>query len=52
MKISLLGLNYAPEEIGVGLYTADLCRWLAARGHDVSIVAAKPYYPHWRVFDG
>ena len=52
MKIAVLGLNYAPEVIGIGLYTGGMCRWLAGRGHGVTVVAAKPYYPEWRVFEG
>ena len=30
MKILLLGLNYAPEPIGIGPYTAGLVEALAA----------------------
>lgn len=26
--------------------------WLAARGHEVKVVAAPPYYPAWRVWEG
>ncbi|HTH59785.1 MAG TPA: glycosyltransferase WbuB [Paraburkholderia sp.] len=52
MKILVYGLNFAPELSGVGKYTAEMTELLAARGHDVRVVCAPPYYPHWRVQDG
>ncbi|MCM8732539.1 WcaI family glycosyltransferase [Hephaestia sp. GCM10023244] len=52
MRILLLGLNYAPEEIGIGLYSGDMARALAASGKQVRAIVAKPYYPAWKVFDG
>lgn len=52
MHIAILGINYAPEEIGIGRYTTDLARNLVQRGHTVSVVAGKPYYPKWKIFDG
>ncbi|CAN7340597.1 WcaI family glycosyltransferase [Devosia sp. LjRoot3] len=48
MKILLLGLNYAPELIGTGPYTAGLVEALAERGHEVRAVVGQPYYPEWR----
>ena len=52
MRIAIVGLNYAPEEIGIARYTADMARSLAARGHDVEVIAGKPYYPEWQVYAG
>jgi colanic acid biosynthesis glycosyl transferase WcaI len=52
MKVLILGLNFAPELIGVGKYTADFAAWLSERGHQVRIVTAPPYYPEWRVGRG
>ena len=52
MRIAIIGLNYAPEEIGIARYTADMARALAARGHGVQVIAGKPYYPQWQVYDG
>lgn len=51
MRILFLGLNYAPEQIGIAVYSAGLCEDLAARGHEVRAVAGKPYYPQWRIYD-
>ena len=48
-RILILGLNYAPEIVGVGVYTAGLAEALAAEGHAVRVIAGQPYYPGWRV---
>jgi colanic acid biosynthesis glycosyl transferase WcaI len=52
MKVLILGLNFAPELTGVGRYTADFAAWLSARGHEVRVITAPPYYPEWRVAAG
>ncbi|MCC2975522.1 WcaI family glycosyltransferase [Sphingomonas sp. PL-96] len=49
MRILVLGLNHAPEPVGIGPYTAGMVAALAAAGHQVRLVTAKPYYPGWRV---
>lgn len=48
MNILLLGLNFVPEEIGIGPYSQGLAEALAQAGHVVEVVAGKPYYPEWR----
>ena len=52
MKILLYCLNYSPELTGIGKYTGEQARWFAARGHQVRVVTAPPYYPAWRVGTG
>ena len=52
MRILLLGINFSPELTGIGKYTGEFAEWLAARGHEVRVVTAPPYYPQWRVADG
>jgi colanic acid biosynthesis glycosyl transferase WcaI len=49
MKILVYGLNYAPELIGIGKYTHEMCEWLTLRGHQVKVVSGYPYYPDWKV---
>jgi colanic acid biosynthesis glycosyl transferase WcaI len=49
MNILILGINYAPEMVGIGPYTAGMAQFLAAAGHSVTVVCAKPYYPQWKV---
>jgi colanic acid biosynthesis glycosyl transferase WcaI len=52
MRILFLGINYWPEQIGIGLYSGDMCTSWAAMGHEVQAIVAAPYYPAWKVFDG
>lgn len=52
MHLLFLGLNYAPEEIGIGLYSGETLRYWTDEGHKAEVVAAKPYYPQWRVWPG
>jgi len=49
VRALLCSLNYAPELTGIGKYTGEMAEWLAARGIDVTVVTAPPYYPAWRV---
>ena len=48
MKILVVGLNYAPEPVGIGPYSTGAAEALAAAGHEVEVIAGKPYYPAWR----
>lgn len=52
MNILILGINYAPEMVGIGPYTAGMAQFLAENGHSVTVVCAMPYYPQWKVADG
>jgi colanic acid biosynthesis glycosyl transferase WcaI len=49
MNILIVGLNYSPEPVGIGPYTAGMARWLVEAGHSVTVVCGKPYYPAWKV---
>jgi colanic acid biosynthesis glycosyl transferase WcaI len=49
MNILILGLNYAPEPVGIGPFTAGTAEFLANSGHEVTVVCGKPYYPDWKV---
>lgn len=52
LRILVVGLNYAPEEIGIARYTTGMAEMLAARGHRVDAIVGQPYYPQWRVYAG
>lgn len=52
MKLLILGLNYAPEKVGIAVYTTAMAEYLATAGHDVRVVASQPYYPAWKIMDG
>ena len=47
MRILIVGLNFAPELTGVGKYSGEMAAWLAQRGHDVTVITTRPYYPQW-----
>lgn len=49
MRILIHGINYAPELVATGKYTAEMAEWLARMGHEVRVVTAPPYYPAWKV---
>ena len=52
MRLLILGLNYAPEQVGIAVYTTGMAEALAAAGHEVRVIAGQPYYPSWRVPEG
>jgi len=52
MRLLIYGINFSPELTGIGKYTGEMAAWLSARGHDVRVVTAPPYYPQWRVQEG
>lgn len=49
MRILLVGINYAPDLVGVAKYNTELCESLAAEGHEVRVITAPPYYPAWKI---
>jgi colanic acid biosynthesis glycosyl transferase WcaI len=52
MRILVHTIFYRPELTGVAKYTAEMCEWLTARGHEVEVVCPPPYYPQWKVQPG
>lgn len=49
MNVLIIGLNYAPEPVGIGPYTTGMAEALAAAGHHVEAVTGKAYYPAWQL---
>ncbi|HEX4872507.1 MAG TPA: WcaI family glycosyltransferase [Nevskiaceae bacterium] len=47
LKLLIYGLNYAPEQVGVGKFTSEMAEWLAEQGHAVEVVTAPAHYPQW-----
>jgi colanic acid biosynthesis glycosyl transferase WcaI len=47
MNLLIVGINFAPELTGIGKFTGEMAQWLARRGHDVSVITTRPYYPEW-----
>lgn len=52
MKILILGLNYAPEKVGVAVYSTGMAEALARSGHEVEVIVGQPYYPDWKRAEG
>jgi colanic acid biosynthesis glycosyl transferase WcaI len=52
VRILVLGINYWPEQAGIAPFTTGRCEYLAARGHEVVVCTALPYYPEWNVAQG
>jgi colanic acid biosynthesis glycosyl transferase WcaI len=51
-RVTVVGLNYAPEETGIAPYTAGLSAGLAAFGWNVRVITSYPHYPAWKIADG
>ena len=49
MRILFVGINYAPDLIGMAKYNTELCEALVSFGHEVRVVTAPPYYPEWGI---
>lgn len=48
MRIGVVGLNFYPERVGIGVYTHDMCRFFVEAGHTVWAVTGFPFYPELR----
>ncbi|MGL5056909.1 MAG: WcaI family glycosyltransferase [Fusobacteriaceae bacterium] len=49
-KILLVGLNYYPEESAIGLYSTEMCEYLA-KEFQMEVITGYPYYPEWKIRD-
>jgi colanic acid biosynthesis glycosyl transferase WcaI len=49
MRILYLGINYWPEDTGIGAFASGRCEYLASCGHEVTSCTGFPYYPQWQV---
>ena len=49
MKITIIGLNYHPEDTAIGLYTTQLSQYLSANNFEVEVITGFPYYPEWKI---
>ena len=48
-RVLLVGINYEPEQTGIGPYTTGIAVRLADRGHEVTVLTGVPHYPQWKV---
>ncbi|HJT91581.1 MAG TPA: glycosyltransferase family 4 protein [Mycobacterium sp.] len=49
ISVTFIGINYAPEPLGIAPYATGLCRGLANRGYRVNVVTGIPHYPEWTI---
>ncbi len=50
-SITIIGVNYYPENTAIGLYTTQLAEYLDSRNINVNIICGFPYYPAWKIDD-
>lgn len=48
-KITIIGINYFPEDTAIGLYTSQLADFLNENNIEVTVITGFPYYPAWRI---
>lgn len=48
----IIGINYAPDHVGIAPYTAQLAEYLHHRGAHVEVTTGVPHYPEWQIADG
>ncbi len=48
MRVTVWGINYAPELTGIAPYNQVLCEYLQQSGHLVEMVTTFAYYPAWK----
>ena len=49
--ITIISLNYAPEDSAIGLYSSQMAEYLVENGWEVNVVTGFPYYPQWEIAD-
>ncbi|POH74902.1 glycosyltransferase [Arthrobacter glacialis] len=52
LRITILGLNYAPEPTGISPYTTRLAEKLVEEGHEITVITGFPHYPEWKLTEG
>ncbi|MFH4969228.1 WcaI family glycosyltransferase [Gaetbulibacter sp. M240] len=50
-KITIIGINYYPEDSAIGLYTTQKAEYLVKHGFEVTVITGFPYYPQWKIWD-
>lgn len=50
-NITLIGINYFPEDSAIGLYSTQMTEHLIGKGYLVDVITGFPYYPEWEIRD-
>ncbi|WP_445749086.1 WcaI family glycosyltransferase [Polaribacter sp.] len=48
-RITIIGINYFPEDTAIGLYTTQFAEYLNDNDFEVTVVTGFPYYPAWKI---
>lgn len=48
-RITIIGINYYPEDSAIGLYTTQKAEYLVDQGYEVTVITGFPYYPQWEI---
>ena len=48
-SITIIGVNYSPEDTAIGLYTSQLANYFNDKGIEVHVITGFPYYPAWKI---
>ncbi|MHA7059250.1 WcaI family glycosyltransferase [Aquimarina sp. M1] len=49
--VTLIGINFYPEDTAIGLYSTEMVRYLIEKGYKVNVITGFPYYPQWEIKD-
>ncbi|NNC50722.1 MAG: WcaI family glycosyltransferase [Flaviramulus sp.] len=47
--MTIIGINYYPEDSAIGLYSTEKAEYLVSKGFDVTVITGFPYYPQWEI---
>ncbi len=50
-SITIISLNFYPEDTAIGLYSTQMAEYLKDSGWDVTVITGFPYYPKWEISD-
>lgn len=48
-NVTIIGINYYPEDSAIGLYTTQKAEYLVSKGFNVTVITGFPYYPQWEI---
>lgn len=47
-NITLIGINFYPEDSAIGLYSTQMAEYLT-HSHEINVITGFPYYPEWEI---
>ena len=48
-KITLIGVNFYPEDSAIGLYSTQMMEFLSNCNYSIDVITGFPYYPQWEI---